>query len=603
MASEFASLIPLLEEQAHLVADWSGWRADLESGAPVEGRRRTLLAQLAGLDASYPGGLRAYRANAAELLRASAAGENPLEGFSPSVPIGETLVPHSEAFREAERLGLEACGRCAFLLVAGGLGERLGYGGIKVALPTETTTGRCYLRLYAEAILAFGARAGRRLPLAIMLSGDTYEPTKKLLEDEGYFGMDPSDVTLLLQDKVPSIADASGKFVLSDDGGFVETKPHGHGDVHGLVFRAGLARKWLDEGLSHVFLFQDTNAFALRSVVANVGVAVKLGLDVNSGCVGRRPGEAIGAICALTSAARKMTLNVEYNQLGPLLRATVSPEGDVADATTGLSPYPGNVNQLLFRLDGDDGYAAVLERTEGAIPEFVNPKYADGTKTTFKKPTRLECMMQDYPKLLSSNAKVGFTVLDRRAVREYSPVKNATADAVAKVRAGLAGACPATGEADLYAFNCDLLSVGGMAIADGTPQTFLDIPVSLKPRACLSPFFATTEDDFERRVVGGSLGRDATLVIEGPGDVVLENVVVRDGAALRITTGSPQTKLAVKNLVVDNRGYDLAPLSPAELADPAVPEAVRIRGFKVTRVEERHLDFPDPGDFAVEGVD
>ncbi len=35
-----------------------------------------------------------------------------------------------------------------------------------------------------------------------------------------------------------------------------------------------------------------------------------------------------------------MTINVEYNQLDPLLRATTSPDGDVNDAT-GFSPFPG----------------------------------------------------------------------------------------------------------------------------------------------------------------------------------------------------------------------------------------------------------------------
>lgn len=32
--------------------------------------------------------------------------------------------------------------------------------------------------------------------------------------------------------------------------------------------------------------------------------------------------------------------------------------------------------------------------------EFINPKYADETKTKFKSSARLECLMQDYPKLL-----------------------------------------------------------------------------------------------------------------------------------------------------------------------------------------------------------
>lgn len=37
-------------------------------------------------------------------------------------------------------------------------------------------------------------------------------------------------------------------------------------------------------------------------------------------------------------------------------------------------------------------------------------RYKDSTKTSFKSSTRLECMMQDYPKTLPPSAKVGFTV-------------------------------------------------------------------------------------------------------------------------------------------------------------------------------------------------
>lgn len=84
------------------------------------------------------------------------------------------------------------------------------------------------------------------------------------------------------------------------------------------------------------------------------------------------------------------TINVEYNHLDPLLRADGS-EGDVNDPNTGFSPYPGNINQLLFRLED---YVKALEESKGAMPEFVNPKYANVEKTVFKKPTRLECMMQ-----------------------------------------------------------------------------------------------------------------------------------------------------------------------------------------------------------------
>ena len=54
-----------------------------------------------------------------------------------------------------------------------------------------------------------------------------------------------------------------------------------------------------------------------------------------------------------------------------------------------------------------DTYPTMYGRITGLVPEFVNPKYADEDKIKFKSPTRLECMMQDYPKLLLPTANVG----------------------------------------------------------------------------------------------------------------------------------------------------------------------------------------------------
>lgn len=54
-------------------------------------------------------------------------------------------------------------------------------------------------------------------------------------------------------------------------------------------------------------------------------------------------------------------------------------------------PPVGNINQLVLKLST---YTAELHRHGGVIGEFVNPKYADSTKTAFKSSTRLECMMQ-----------------------------------------------------------------------------------------------------------------------------------------------------------------------------------------------------------------
>lgn len=93
---------------------------------------------------------------------------------------------------------------------------------------------------------------------------------------------------------------------------------------------------------------------------------------------------------------RCRTINVEYNQLDPLLRESGYPDGDINDEATGYSPFPGNINQLVFSLPP---YVDTLNRTKGVMPEFVNPKYKDEKKTIFKKPTRLECLMQVRPQL------------------------------------------------------------------------------------------------------------------------------------------------------------------------------------------------------------
>jgi UDP-sugar pyrophosphorylase len=154
------------------------------------------------LNGNYPGGIAAYCEQARNLLKAAASGENPLEGVNKiEVPQGYNLEFGAKNFQDFETIGMEHIGGVCFVLVAGGLGERLGYPGIKVALPTELCSERCYLEHYIQNILALQARVNElrvsnevKLPLAIMVSGDTGERTIKLLKDNKNFGMEEDQV-------------------------------------------------------------------------------------------------------------------------------------------------------------------------------------------------------------------------------------------------------------------------------------------------------------------------------------------------------------------------------------------------------------------------
>ena len=185
-AATDAAALRLLEEQKHLFADWSSVKASLETGTSIQGRDRNILDALVELDARLD--LTAYTTTAKRLLQDATNKVNPLQGWTPSIPKGDLLEAHSEQWRAMERVGLREVGACAFVLVAGGLGERLGYDGIKVSLPTESTTGTCYLELYIRTILAFERRSGNTLPLCLMLSKDTDVATRKLLKDNNNFG-------------------------------------------------------------------------------------------------------------------------------------------------------------------------------------------------------------------------------------------------------------------------------------------------------------------------------------------------------------------------------------------------------------------------------
>lgn len=73
-----------------------------------------------------------------------------------------------------------------------------------------------------------------------MVSDDTEEKTITLLRDHNNFGMNADQITILKQEKVPALIDNDAHISL--DGSkphLIETKPHGHGDVHALMYSTG----------------------------------------------------------------------------------------------------------------------------------------------------------------------------------------------------------------------------------------------------------------------------------------------------------------------------------------------------------------------------
>jgi UDP-sugar pyrophosphorylase len=564
--------------------------------------------QIQRLHESYlpsQGGLVAYIRNAQRLLEDSMRGVNPLQGWNPSIPsVGVSIEPISAEYEEYDQIGNSEIDSMGFVLVAGGLGERLGFSGIKIALPTETLSNTCYIDFYCQQILAIQRRSPSTsfIPFAIMVSDDTHQKTIDLFQQNSYFGLHPDQVSFLKQDKVAALLDNSARIALHETNPYeVNCKPHGHGDVHSLLYQSGLAQRWHTSGVKWLFFFQDTNGLALTSVSAMLGVSIKKNLHMNSRAIPRYAKQAIGALVRLTndSSGAEMTVNVEYNLLDPLLRSTISPDGDTNDPTTGQSIFPGNINQLLIRLED---YLQVLQRSHGVMNEFVNPKYSDDSRTTFKKPTRLECMMQDYSYGLqgsgsdgeaggvSWNPRVGYTLSPGWSC--YSPVKNHVTDAAQAVKKGIPAACALTGEADQYFMWKQLLRKLGCDVTEGPSLTLQGITASLSPQVVFLPSFALFPLDLSSRFPFPSkvkISSRSSLLVEG--DVIIEGLSL-DGACRIVNRSSSKTlrvRLSDESVVIQNEGYEVVPLSKGEEKD----EVTSMRGFCLKRMEELVIELTE----------
>ena len=645
------------------------------------------------MEVQYPGGVAGYVARAKQLLHPDAERDAAAAAATFRAELGQpahrvdvdaaALAGATDAAVAQLERGTEIAGAAtAFVLVAGGLGERLGAAALKVSLPVHTCGGvvadalgaghdscssvpdaHCFLHHYVAWMLhaARGARANggavtaaaaaaaaaaASVPLIIMTSDDTHQRTIALLERNRYFGLAPGDVTLLKQSAVPCVGDRSGKLAVSSDGASFVMKPHGHGDVHRLILSSGLLPVLAARGVRYIVFMQDTNSGATTTIPHSLAIMETRGWAMSFTCVPRLPGEAIGALveanspitatieagggghsgeadAAATRPRRRTTYCVEYNVLDDMLKRDGYPRGDVAaSASTPYSAFPGTINTLLLRLDA---YAETVTRTEGVIAEFVNPKYADATKTTFKSPARLETLMQDIALELTPAANgavatpttVGAVVFDRSV---YFPVKNALQDGIAKWQSvGIDPHNASQGEAGFFLLRRIMLArhfhpdsiaawpldrcVGARASSNSSSDigssdgadVLVDkkLPLSIFPillsDAAIDAMSAAVQFPLSRRNMLRATRR-SSLVLLGA-DVVVESLDL-DGALVIAVAEQQPAPLVILDLgsaVIRNAGWVAEPVDPA---DAAASEAQRIRGFKYRNHATRVIRVP-----------
>ena len=193
-------------------------------------------------------------------------------------PIKGLRLPAIEARKaEYEKIGVEAikAGKVAAVLLAGGMGTRLGVDGPKGAYNIGVTKPLYKFEQQMKNLSEVNEKCGVFVPLYIMTSDKNHAQTTSFWKEHNYFGYPEADVKFFKQDMAPAV-EYNGKI-------FLETKdtpalsPNGNGGWFGSMKRAGLVDDLKKRGVEWL------NIYAVDNVLQRIADPVFVGATIDSG--------------------------------------------------------------------------------------------------------------------------------------------------------------------------------------------------------------------------------------------------------------------------------------------------------------------------------
>lgn len=191
----------------------------------------------------------------------------------------------------------EALERTVVIKLNGGLGTSMGMNGPKSLL--EVKDGLTFLDISVRQVVALRERTGARLPLVLMNSFATREPSLEALARHGDVSGDlPPD---FLQGRVPKLRADDLRPVEWPDDPSLEWAPPGHGDLYGSLLSSGMLDALAQGDYAYAFVSNIDNLgavvdqrilgwFAREDMPFLMEVPRRTGADRKGGHIAQRPG-------------------------------------------------------------------------------------------------------------------------------------------------------------------------------------------------------------------------------------------------------------------------------------------------------------------------
>jgi UDP-N-acetylglucosamine/UDP-N-acetylgalactosamine diphosphorylase len=362
-----------------------------------------------------------------------------------AVRLGEE--PQSFTREQARQRGEAAlrAGRVGMILVAGGLGTRLGFDLPKGMFPLGPVSQRPLFQILIDHLRAVSRRYNVRIPLYIMTSPATHTATEQFLIEHQHFGLSPDDVQLFQQGTMYAV-DAESFRVLLTAPGEIFTGPDGHGGMLAALVKNGLLAQARARGVEHFFYGQIDNPLLTVCDPEFIG------------CHLLAQSELTTQVVAKTDPAEKVGVVVEVDGRTQIIEYVDLPDDASRErlADGSLKFWAGNIAVHLF----DVGF---LERTAGqadALPfhtsrkkvPYVNEQ-GETTQPAAPNAIRFERFIFD----LLPHAQNALVVEVDKAVA-FAPVKNDERAATDS---------PVTARNALIAQATQLLTTAGARIENG----------------------------------------------------------------------------------------------------------------------------------------
>ena len=327
---------------------------------------------------------------------------------------------------EFEAIGVKAIqeGKVAAVLLAGGMGTRLGVDGPKGAYDIGITKPLYIFEQQMRNLMEVTQKCGAIVPLYIMTSDKNHEQTTSFWKEHNYFGYPETEVKFFKQDMAPAV-DYDGKIILERKD-TPALSPNGNGGWFGSLQNAGLGEDLHARGVEWLNIYAVDNVLQRIADPVFVGATMQSGVNCGAKVICKtEPMEKVGVLCMDGDQPDI----IEYYELTQEMANMRDENGDLAFCYGAIMNYLFRLSKLEEIVDKKIPVHIVEKKIECLCEDGVTrkPEKENGKK--------FETLAVDLIKPMGS-------VLPFEVVREkeFAPIKNKTGvDSVESARELLKG--------------------------------------------------------------------------------------------------------------------------------------------------------------------